>query len=156
MAQESDKAYRVAVWGTGGVGRYAIRTIIDRPNLELAGAWVHSEAKDGQDVGTLAGVDPVGVRATRDAEALLASGVDCVMYAAPAGPRPREALADFCRILSSGTNIVTTSLPGLVYEKGSLSKRFLDPIREAAASGGSSISPRASNRGSAATSSRSR
>lgn len=139
MAQPSDKRYRVAVWATGGVGRYAIRTIMDRPNLELAGAWVHSEAKDGKDVGVLAGIDPVGVTATRDADALLASGVDCVMYAAPAGPRPAEALADFCRILSSGTNVVTTSLPGLVYEKGSLSKRFLDPIREATAAGRSSI-----------------
>jgi hypothetical protein len=78
----------------------------------------------------LAGIDPVGVTATRDADALLSAGVDCVMYAAPAGPRPAEALADFCRILSSGTNIATTSLPGLVYERGSLLERFLDPIRE--------------------------
>ena len=42
VQQQSDKRYRVAVWATGGVGRYAIRTIMDRPNLELAGAWVHS------------------------------------------------------------------------------------------------------------------
>lgn len=140
MAQPPDKRYRVAVWATGGVGRYAIRTIMDRPNLELAGAWVHSEAKDGQDVGVLAGIDPVGVTATRDADALLASGVDCVMYAAPAGPRPAEALADFCRILSSGTNVSQSA--------SSIRSAKRQPPAAARSS------RRASNRASAATSSR--
>jgi hypothetical protein len=60
------QTYKVAVWATGGVGRFAIRTIVDRPNLELAGAWVHSARKDGEDIGTLAGIAPVGVRASRD------------------------------------------------------------------------------------------
>ena len=133
------KAYKVVVWATGGVGRYAIRTAADRPNLELVGAWVHSAAKDGQDVGTLAGIDPLGVTATRDVDALLNGDADCIMYAAPAGPRPKEALTDFCRILAVGKNIVTTSLPGLVYEKGSLSERYLVPIREACRAGNSSI-----------------
>jgi hypothetical protein len=32
------KTRRVIVWATGGVGRYAICTIADRPNLELAPA----------------------------------------------------------------------------------------------------------------------
>ena len=131
MRSTTGKTYKVVVWATGGVGRYAIRTAADRPNLELVGAWVHSAAKDGQDIGTLAGIEPLGVNATRDVDALLGGDADCVMYAAPAGPRPKEALADFCRILAAGKNIVTTSLPGLVYEKGSLSERYLEPIREA-------------------------
>jgi hypothetical protein len=130
---------KVAVWATGGVGRFAIRTIVDRPNMQLAGGWVHSPAKNGQDLGVLAGIDPVGVLATQDVDELLDSDIDCVMYAAPAGPRPKEALRDYCRILAAGKNIVTTSLPGLVYEKGSLSERFLNPIREAAQAGSSSI-----------------
>jgi 2,4-diaminopentanoate dehydrogenase len=133
------KAYKVAVWATGDVGRYAIRTAADRPNLELVGAWVHSVAKDGQDIGSLAGIDPVGVTATRDVEALLNGDADCIIYAAPAGSRPKEALADFTRILTAGKNIVTTSLPGLVYEKGSLSERYLEPIRGACRAGNSSI-----------------
>ena len=58
------QTYKVAVWATGGVGRFAIRTIVDRPNLELVGAWVHSASKDGADVGTLASIAPVGVRAS--------------------------------------------------------------------------------------------
>ena len=139
MRSTTGKTYKVVVWATGGVGRYAIRTAADRPNLELVGAWVHSAAKDGQDIGTLAGIEPIGVTATRDVDAVLDGDADCIMYAAPAGPRPKEALADFCRILAAGKNIVTTSLPGLVYEKGSLSERYLEPIREACRAGNSSI-----------------
>lgn len=135
----SQQSLKVAVWATGGVGRFAIRTIVDRPNLQLAGGWVHSLAKSGKDLGVLAGIDPVGVVATQDVDELLDSDIDCVMYAAPAGPRPKEALRDYCRILAAGKNVVTTSLPGLVYEKGSLSERFLNPIREAAQAGSSSI-----------------
>jgi hypothetical protein len=131
--------YNVAVWATGGVGRFAIRTIVDRPNLELVGAWVHSVGKDGQDIGTLAGIAPVGVRASRDESAMLDGNADCVVYAAPAGSRPKEALADLCRILAAGKNVVTTSIPGLVYERGSLSERYLDAIRQAAHAGSSSI-----------------
>jgi hypothetical protein len=134
-----ERPYKVAVWATGGVGRYAIRTIANRPTFEVAGAWVHSRHKDGQDVGTLAGIEPLGVTATRDKDALLSGDIDCVMYAGPAGSRPKEALEDFCQILSAGKNLVTTSLPGLVYERGSLSDRYLDPIREATRAGSSSM-----------------
>jgi len=74
-----DKTYKVILWATGTIGRFAIRTILNRPNLELAGVWVHSKSKDGQDAGTLAGLDPIGLAATRDADALLASDADCVM-----------------------------------------------------------------------------
>jgi hypothetical protein len=48
-------------------------------------------------------------------------------------------LEDFCQILAAGKNLVTTSLPGLVYERGSLSDRYLDPIREATRAGSSSM-----------------
>ena len=70
---------------------------------------------------------------------MLDGDADCVVYAAPAGSRPKEALADLCRILAAGKNVVTTSLPGLVYERGSLSERYLDAIRQAAHTGSSSI-----------------
>src|SRR3979490_201161 len=114
------QSYKVAVWATGGVGRFAIRTIVDRPNLELVGAWVHSARKDGEDGGTLAGIAPVAVRASREEASVLNGGADCVVCAAPAGSRPKEALADLCRILAAGKSVVTTSLPGLVYQRGSL------------------------------------
>ena len=75
-------SYKVAVWATGGVGKYAIRTIADRPNLDLVGVWVHSDDKNGKDAGELAGIDPLGVLATQDASAILDGDADCVVYAA--------------------------------------------------------------------------
>ena len=63
-------------WSTGGIGKLAIRAIDRRPDLELVGVWVHGEAKDGVDAGVLAGIDPIGVAATRDVDALLALAPD--------------------------------------------------------------------------------
>ncbi len=42
---------RIIQWATGSIGRYAIGAIVEDPALELAGVWVHGEAKDGQDAG---------------------------------------------------------------------------------------------------------
>ena len=93
--------YRVIQWATGGVGRAAIEGILDHPELELVGCWVHSDAKDGRDVGELIGRGPIGVTATSDVDALLALDADCVVYA--------PLLADpsvVVRILRSGKNVV--------------------------------------------------
>ncbi|QXC59613.1 hypothetical protein KSP35_14610 [Aquihabitans sp. G128] len=94
--------YRVIQWATGGVGRAAIEGILAHPELELAGAWVHGEAKDGLDVGELIGIDPIGVLATRDVDALLALGADCVLYS-PLMADP----AELRRILAAGVDVVT-------------------------------------------------
>jgi 2,4-diaminopentanoate dehydrogenase len=95
-------ALRVIQWATGGVGRVAIRAIASHPELELAGAWVHSPDKVGRDAGEIAGCGPLGVAATNDAEALLALPADCVLYA------PVMAdLGQVIRILESGKNVVT-------------------------------------------------
>jgi hypothetical protein len=95
-------SYRVIQWATGGVGRAAIEGVIAHPDLELAGAWVHSPAKDGVDLGTLAGGEPIGVAATNDVGALLATEADCVLYS------PFMADADVVTaILQSGKNVVT-------------------------------------------------
>ena len=94
--------YRVIQWATGGVGRAAIEGMLDHPDLEVVGAWVHGESKDGLDLGTLVGRDPIGVRATRDVDTLLAVDADCVLYA-PIFADPSVVT----RILESGKNVVT-------------------------------------------------
>jgi 2,4-diaminopentanoate dehydrogenase len=133
------RTYNVVVWATGRVGRLSIKAVTDRPNLNLVGVWVHSPSKAGQDAGALAGIEPLGIVATNDEDALLSSDVDCVIYTGPATSRPREAIADFCRILAAGKNIVTTSLPGLVYPRGSMRESALTRIVDAARQGGASI-----------------
>ena len=94
--------FRVIQWATGGVGRSAIEAIARHPELELAGCWVHSPAKDGVDAGELAGLPALGVRATTDTAALLAQPADCVVYA-PLLP-DKEVVAG---LLRSGKNVVT-------------------------------------------------
>ncbi|HKJ25634.1 MAG TPA: diacylglycerol kinase, partial [Myxococcota bacterium] len=91
--------HRVVQWSTGNVGRYALRAILDHPELELAGLWVHSEKKAGRDAGELAGLGPAGIAATNDADALLEGDADCVCYTATADLRIMDAIEDVCRIL---------------------------------------------------------
>ncbi|MDX1733710.1 MAG: dihydrodipicolinate reductase [Halioglobus sp.] len=93
---------KVIQWATGGVGRAAIEGILDHPELELVGCWVHSAEKAGSDAGELAGRGPCGVAASTDVEALLALDADCVMYA----PVMADA-AVVTRLLASGKNVVT-------------------------------------------------
>jgi len=93
---------RVIQWATGGVGRAAIEGILDHPELALVGCWVHDPAKAGKDAAELAGRAPIGVVATHDAGALLATAADCVLYS-PRIANPKE----LARILESGKNVVT-------------------------------------------------
>ena len=94
--------YRVIQWATGGVGRAAIEGVLGHPDLELAGCWVHSAEKDGVDVGTLIGREPIGVAASSDVDTVLALDADCVLYS-PLMADP----AVVTRILESGKNVVT-------------------------------------------------
>jgi hypothetical protein len=94
--------YRVIQWATGGVGCAAIQGIVNHPELELVGCWVHSRSKVGRDAGTLAGIASLGVAATDDVDALLALDADCVLYS--------PILADAVlveRLLRAGKNVVT-------------------------------------------------
>jgi hypothetical protein len=119
-------SYRVIQWATGGVGTAAIRAIVAHPELELVGTWVHSDSKAGRDAGELAGIEPVGVAATTDVDALLALGADCVVYAPL---MPDEALV--CRMLEAGLNVVTPL--GWIYPKDA------SALQRASGAGGSTL-----------------
>lgn len=133
-----DTPIRVVVWATGWTGRLAIRAVHRRPDLELAGVWVHSAEKDGRDAGELAGIGPIGVVATTDGDALLGLRPDCVVYTASGPERDAVAVPDYERMLALGVNVVTVSSPGLVFPAG-----FDAPVRtrlaDAAARGGASL-----------------
>ena len=96
--------YRVALWGTGWAGRQAIPGILEHPDLELAGTYVTSPDKDGRDVGELAGISPIGLLATSDADRIMDLGVDCHLVML-LGHRPRTVAAvvdRICAILEAG------------------------------------------------------
>ncbi len=130
--------YRVVGWSTGGVGRLAIRAIARRPDLELAGVWVHSTDKDGVDAGTLAGIDPLGIAATTDADALLAAQPDCVCYSASGEELDAAAVPEMVRMLEAGVNVVTVSTPGLVHPAG-YQPEWRAQLEEAAARGNATL-----------------
>ncbi|CAN5536724.1 dihydrodipicolinate reductase [soil metagenome] len=95
-------ALKVVQWATGGVGVAAIKGVLEHPELELVGCWVHSETKHGKDVGELIGTEPLGVIATNSVDDILALDADAVIYA-PLLPNPDEVAA----LLRSGKNVVT-------------------------------------------------
>jgi hypothetical protein len=77
---------------------------VARSDLELVGCYAWSEDKSGRDVGELCGIDPVGVTATNDVDALLALHPDCVVY----NPMWQD-VDELVRILESGANVVSTA-----------------------------------------------
>ena len=126
------KRYRVVQWATGNVGSRALRRAIEHPDLDVVGVWVHGADKAGKDAGELAGVEPIGVRATNSVEEILALGADCVLY------MPHVCDYDeICRILESGANIVTTRME--LQNPKALDTAVYDRIDAACRKGNSSI-----------------
>ena len=98
-------ALRVVQWATGSVGVAAINGVLEHPELELAGCWVHSADKAGRDVSELDGVRataPLGVKTTASIDDILALDADAVIYA-PLHPNIDEVMA----LLRSGKNVVS-------------------------------------------------
>lgn len=99
------------VWGTGNVGRAAIRAVDAHPALRLTGVLVRNPAKVGRDAGDLAELDRrLDVPATDDIDAALAAGPRAIVYAASGDIRPDDALADILRALATGAVVVTPAL----------------------------------------------
>ncbi|KQH76778.1 dihydrodipicolinate reductase [Mycobacterium gordonae] len=96
--------YRVVQWTTGNVGKSSLQSVVTNPQFELVGCYAWSPDKAGRDAGELAGIEPTGVVATNDIDALLALKPDCVVY------NPMWIDVDeLVRILSAGVNVVTTA-----------------------------------------------
>lgn len=129
---------KVVVWGTGNVGRPAIRAVLSHAELELVGVIVSSDAKAGRDAGELAGLPAIGLKATQDAASVLAAGVDVVVYVASADVRPDEAMAELLQCLSSGCNVVSTSFYDFLHP-ALVPPAQLAKITEATTAGNSSL-----------------
>ncbi|MGB3734090.1 MAG: hypothetical protein WA964_03980 [Ilumatobacter sp.] len=103
---------RVIQWGSGNVGRSSIATVARRPDMDLVGLLVNSPDKAGRDIGTIGGIDPLGVVATDDVEEIVDLDADVVLHM----PLPSLVFVDdpgadldnFCRLLASGKHVITT------------------------------------------------
>lgn len=129
--------HRVIQWATGNVGAAALPAIIRHPDLELVGVIVHSADKVGRDAGDLCGLPATGVVATDDVDTALALDADVVSYMATGDLRPDDAVADMCRALESGKNVVSTSVVSLVYPP-SYDPRLRALLEDACQKGGTS------------------
>ncbi len=130
--------HRVVVWGTGNVGRPAIRAVAAHRDLELVGAIVANPDKVGADAGELAFVDRLGVAATDDTERALADDVDAVVYTATGDTRPEAALADLEQCLRAGKDVVSTSFFPLLHPP-SAPRALLDVVDAACQAGDTSV-----------------
>lgn len=129
---------RVVVWGTGNVGRPALRAVAAHRDLELAGVVVANPAKVGRDAGTLAGTAPLGVLATDDPSIAFGDDIDAVVYTATGDTRPDEALADLIACLRAGVNVVSTAFYPLLHP-ASAPRELLDVVEPACAEGDASV-----------------
>jgi 2,4-diaminopentanoate dehydrogenase len=131
----------VAVWGTGNMGRAAIRAVSAHPGLVLAAVVVSDPAKVGRDAGDLAGLDEhLGVAAASDVDAALATlgGGGAVAYTASGDVRPDAALADVARCLGAGAVVVTPAVYAL-YDPRNAPDAMRVPLLAAARAGGSAL-----------------
>jgi hypothetical protein len=112
------------------VGKQSVAAISRNPGLELVGCYAWSPDKIGRDVGELCGLEPLGVTASDDVDALLALRPDCVVYN-PMWPSTDELV----RILAAGVNVVTTAAFINGRRLGPDRKRLLDACER----GGSSL-----------------
>ena len=102
-----EKKIKVAQMGLGPIGNKATQYLLERENVEIVSAIDADPAKVGQDVGVLAGRDPIGVKVTADIEtALRGKEVDVVLLTTTS---ILEKIAEQLKLLLPyGVNVVSS------------------------------------------------
>ena len=129
---DANKTYKVVQWATGRIGEASLRELIRSPQMQLVGVYVHSEAKDGRDVGELCGLAPLGIKATRSIDKIIALKPDCVV-----ANQEGANVEDVCRFLEAGINIATSRVDYL--EPDRMNPEVRRRVEEACRKGGASI-----------------
>jgi hypothetical protein len=133
----SKSPYRVVQWTTGNVGKSSVQAITTNPTLELVGCYAWSTEKVGRDVGELCGIEPLGLAATNDIDALLALKPDCVVY----NPMWLD-VGELVQILSAGVNVVATAAFITGHNLGDGRDRILEACKQGGSTMfGTGISP---------------
>jgi len=128
---------RLVQWTTGNVGKSSVRAVAAHPAFELVGCYAWSPEKIGRDVGELCGIEPLGIVATDDVEALLELKPDCVVY----NPMWLD-VTELERILSAGVNVVATAAFITGHNLGSERDRIAEACRRGSSTMfGTGVSP---------------
>lgn len=99
--------YKIAIFGAGGAGCLIIREATRLPEFEVVGALVFSDKKNGIDIGTLAGIKPLGIKTTKDLDQFLSIKCDAVIHLSMDAPHI-DTLQQFVTLLEAGKNVVTS------------------------------------------------
>ena len=132
-------AKRVVVWGTGFVGKMVIPEIVRHPAFELAGVGVSNREKVGKDAGEICSIDPIGVAATDDVDALIALRPDALVHYGPTAAHAADNIAQMSAFLSAGIDVCSTAMTPWVWPAMTLNPpMWIDPITEACQAGDAS------------------
>jgi 2,4-diaminopentanoate dehydrogenase len=131
--------YRIVEWSTGTVGKHAINGILARPELELVGVWVSSDAKHGKDVGELCDLEPMGLKATMHKDELVALKPDCIVHTAMTDADPFAAVDLFAELLGAGINVVSSGPVFLQFPHGIIPDELVEKLQKAGEEGNASL-----------------
>ncbi len=127
------------MWGTGFVGRMVIPEVLRHPGFELLGVGVHDPAKAGKDVGELCGIGTVGIEATDDLAALVATRPDALVHYGPTAAHAGDNIRDIGAFLRAGIDVCSTAMTPWVWPSmPSIPPAWVEPITEACRQGGAS------------------
>lgn len=125
--------YRVVVWAPGYTGQQATRELLRRPEFDVVGCLAYNPDKAGRDIGELVGSDLTGTLITTDPEEIYELPADVVVYTGRAMPDESSRHEEFCRLLRSGKNIVTSTAYFFPWQRG---EDYVAPLEQACLDGG--------------------
>jgi 4-hydroxy-tetrahydrodipicolinate reductase len=128
---------RIVVWGTGFVGKMVIPEVLRHPTFELVGVGVNSKDKVGRDVGDICGIEPIGLTATDDLDALIALRPDALVHYGPTAGQADANIRDMGAFLRAGVDVCSTAMTPWVWPHMKQNPpSWIDPITEACDEGG--------------------
>lgn len=101
------KRIKVIQFGLGPIGNIITKYLVERNLFEITAAVDIDPLKSGKDIGTLAGLDPLGVTICGDAAGVLDS-VKCDIAIVATQSRLQDVKPLLLDILSEGRNVITT------------------------------------------------
>ena len=137
-----NRKLKVVVVGIGNVAGIAIRCLKGREDMELVGVWGRRKDLVGTDSGLLDLDEPNGILITNDEEALFALKPDCAVMAINVRDPMQAAQINgewYKKFLSRGINVVSPSVPDLIWPRGAFNQALVEDIRKTAEDGNASI-----------------
>lgn len=99
---------RIIICGLGETGLAVARSALKNPGLQIIGVVDSDQERQGQDIGNLLGLEPVGLTINHDESAICDVESDCVIVTPSASASHSDYKAQILRLLESGRNVIST------------------------------------------------